>query len=319
MRSLFFSMLVGLLVLVPMAAFAGDLDSSAEPSSTTDGRMFNLEDIYNRLDTGAQGSLPTTAAPEPATGPAANTTHTLNDVMGRAPAKDDTNGATKTDVANGKTFWGLTGGEWGFQTGSASGGGGSTAGVPKTGQTSTVPIDPAPTGSDGALGKGVAWPDPRFTDNSNGTVTDNLTGLIWLENAQCSDEAGGVTPSSGKLDWADALTWCNAMKNGKCGLTDSSVVGDWRLPNARELYSLIDLRYSNPAVSNRAGDGKGNKDVADPDGDPFNNLKTDDYYWTSSTHALSTTFAWRVYLSSGRVRGGNKTSTFYVLSVRGGQ
>ncbi len=323
MRSLIFSMLVGLLVLVPMAAFAGDLDSSAEPSSGTTGKMFNLEDIYNRLDTGAEGSLPTTAAPEPATGPAANTTHTLNDVMKKAPAKDDTNGAKKTDVANGKTFWGLNqgAGGWGLQTGtgSASGGGGSTAGVPKTGQTSTVPIDPAPTGSDGALGKGVAWPDPRFTDNSNGTVTDNLTGLIWLKNAQCSDEAGGVTPSSGKLDWADALTWCNAMKNGKCGLTDSSVVGDWRLPNARELYSLIDLRYSNPAVSNRAGDGKGNKDVADPDGDPFNNLKTDDYYWTSSTFADDTSYAWYVHLNGGYVYSDDKTYTYYVLSVRGGQ
>ena len=33
--------------------------------------------------------------------------------------------------------------------------------------------------------KGVAWPNPRFTDNGNGTVTDNLTGLIWLKNANC--------------------------------------------------------------------------------------------------------------------------------------
>jgi hypothetical protein len=50
--------------------------------------------------------------------------------------------------------------------------------VPKTGQTPTVPLDPAPGGSDGNLQKGVAWPNPRFTDNGNGTVTDNLTNLV---------------------------------------------------------------------------------------------------------------------------------------------
>jgi hypothetical protein len=43
--------------------------------------------------------------------------------MGKAPVKDDTNGAAAADVANGKTFWGLTGGAWGLQIGTASGGG----------------------------------------------------------------------------------------------------------------------------------------------------------------------------------------------------
>ncbi|MGA9347827.1 MAG: hypothetical protein WBW48_03355 [Anaerolineae bacterium] len=47
----------------------------------------------------------------------------------------------------------------------------------KTGDTYT---DGGVTGEDGELLKGVTWPSPRFTDNGNGTVTDNLTGLIWL-------------------------------------------------------------------------------------------------------------------------------------------
>ena len=57
--------------------------------------------------------------------------------------------------------------------------------VPKTGQTVSYA-----TGDDGDLQKGVAWPDPRFTDNSDGTVTDNLTGLIWLKNANCFGPVG---------------------------------------------------------------------------------------------------------------------------------
>ena len=56
---------------------------------------------------------------------------------------------------------------------------GNYAPVPKTGQTTSYG-----TRDDGALEKGVAWPTPRFTDNNNGTITDNLTKLIWMKNAQ---------------------------------------------------------------------------------------------------------------------------------------
>jgi hypothetical protein len=56
---------------------------------------------------------------------------------------------------------------------------GKYAPVPKTGQTTSYA-----SGDDGALQKGVAWPTPRFTDNSNGTVTDKLTGLIWMKDTQ---------------------------------------------------------------------------------------------------------------------------------------
>ena len=55
---------------------------------------------------------------------------------------------------------------------------GKYAPVPKTGQTISYG-----TRDDGDLQKGVAWPTPRFTDNNNGTVTDKLTGLIWMKNA----------------------------------------------------------------------------------------------------------------------------------------
>lgn len=51
--------------------------------------------------------------------------------------------------------------------------------VPKTGQTQSYTA-----GDDGDLQKGVAWPTPRFAGNGNGTVTDKLTGLIWLKNAK---------------------------------------------------------------------------------------------------------------------------------------
>jgi len=53
--------------------------------------------------------------------------------------------------------------------------------LPQTGQARCY--DSAGTGQDGDIRAGVAWPVPRFMDNGDGTVTDNLTGLIWTQNA----------------------------------------------------------------------------------------------------------------------------------------
>ena len=120
--------------------------------------------------------------------------------------------------------------------------------VEKTGQTTSYR-----THDDGDLKKGVAWPTPRFTDNNNGTVTDNLTGLIWLKNANC---AGAMENWNTAIDYAAALydgcTSCFGT-GGDCGLSDGSSAGDWRLPNRNEVLSLINIAYYNPALSNAAG------------------------------------------------------------------
>jgi hypothetical protein len=181
-------------------------------------------------------------------------------------------------------------------------GGGGSASVPKTGQTPTVPQNPAAAGSDGALQKGVAWPNPRFTDNGNGTVTDNMTGLIWLKNANCF----------GQRNWTTALSDCATLNSGGCGLTDGSVEGDWRLPNIRELFSLIDFRWFAPGLCNTAGTAQWSE------GDPFTGVRSD-YYWSSTTHAGATGYAWAVHLSDGFGISGLKTYTYFVWPVRGGQ
>jgi len=158
--------------------------------------------------------------------------------------------------------------------------------VPKTGQTVSYG-----TRDDGALQKGVAWPTPRFTDNGNGTVTDNLTRLIWMKNANAFFEP---------KNWADALTTANSLASGSGGLTDGSQPGDWRLPNVRELQSLADLGRSNPAL---------------PD-NPFTNVQTS--YWSSTTLASATDYAWIVYFSVGSGSTTNKLLAYPVWYVRGG-
>lgn len=166
--------------------------------------------------------------------------------------------------------------------------------VAKTGQTTTYAA-----GDDGALGKGVTSPAPRFIDNGNGTVTDNLTGLTWLKNANCADTINGITKATpGYLTWLDAINWSNGLSDGSCGLTDSSVAGDWRLPNFNELESLIDMG-NYPAL---------------PAGHPFINIKP--AYWTSTTVAYDTTYAWYTATMHCWIEPAPKNSVNYVLPVR---
>jgi len=164
-------------------------------------------------------------------------------------------------------------------------------------------------GQDGDLEKGVAWPIPRFTDNGDGTVTDNLTGLVWMDDASC--DSFGV---SGQNTWSGALSDCNNLASGGCGITDGSSAGDWRLPNRKELQSLAYLAVHDPALSNAAGTGQWSE------GDPFSDVQSS-HYWSSSTYILSgqRDQAWRIFLFYGIESSYiAKASNNYVWCVRGG-
>ena len=176
--------------------------------------------------------------------------------------------------------------------------------VAKTGQTTCYAdngtiIDCAGTGQDGDHQAGVEWPNPRFTDNGDGTVTDNLTGLIWLKNANCF----------GTRTWGNALSDCNNLDNGTCELTDGSQAGDWRLPNVKELQSLIDYEYYNPALPNTDATDKWTQ------GEPFTNVQSN-YYWSGTSYAYNPTSAWNVSMYIGSVNLNSKTYYSYVWPVR---
>jgi hypothetical protein len=161
--------------------------------------------------------------------------------------------------------------------------------VPQTGQTQCwdtagALIPCAGTGQDGASQTGVPLPTPRFMDNRNGTVTDKLTGLIWLKDANC------FSPGQGMF-WADALRAARTLAAPQCGLTDGSITGDWRLPNVRELLSLVDYGFAQPALSNAAGTAQWTE------GDPFTHVNNN--YWTSTTYTVDSRFAVIVTMIDG--------------------
>jgi len=173
------------------------------------------------------------------------------------------------------------------------------ASLPRTGQVASYV-----TGDDYSALQGAAWPGTRFTDNSDGTVTDHLTGLVWLQNANCFSAT----------DWATALSTANGLASGTCGLTDGSTAGQWRLPNINELESLVDVSQSNPAVAAA---------------NHFSSIKTDHAYWSSTTYTALTSNAMAIRFTDGRWINGvdtgdgsfnnaKTTSTNYMWAVKSG-
>ncbi|NGZ07104.1 MAG: DUF1566 domain-containing protein [Magnetococcales bacterium] len=167
-----------------------------------------------------------------------------------------------------------------------------TAPVPQTGQTTSHA-----SGDDGDLKKGIVFPAIRFVDLGDGTITDQLTGLTWMKNANCW----------GSQNWANALAKVAGLNTGieSCSGYTTGTHTDWRLPNRKELRSLIDYGRTEPAL---------------PVSHPF--LGVNSYtFWSSTTSAVNTDSAWYVNLPYGHLHYGNKSysSDMRAWPVRGGQ
>jgi Protein of unknown function (DUF1566) len=170
--------------------------------------------------------------------------------------------------------------------------------VVETGQTACWDGDGAPvacsgTGQDGDWRAGSRLPTVRFVDNGDGTVSDRLTRLVWLRDANCF----------GTLAWESALTQIASLGNGECLLGDGSVEGAWRLPNVRELLSLFDRSRSEPALA---------------PGHPFLSVPASlEYFWTSTTWSTSSSTGWGVDAFYGFWNTFIKTEELHVWPVRG--
>lgn len=148
------------------------------------------------------------------------------------------------------------------------------------------------TGQDGELQPGVAWPTPRLIDNGDGTVTDNLTGLIWLRETNCF----------GQEAWLDALSDANELASGACSLTDGSMATDWRLPSISELNSLLDYSQD-PAV----------------DGPPFLDFMVNRDYWSSTSSTFAPENAYSLCFGCATSGAFDKDVVRHVWPVRGGR
>ena len=197
--------------------------------------------------------------------------------------------------------------------------------LPKTGQVlcygtgaSATVQNCSGTAQDGELRKGVAWPVPRFTDNLDGTITDHLTGLQWLKDANCLDtnypsyDAASNGGGHGLATWASALAFVAGINAGTYPLCGAGTTG-WRLPNINELASLS---------------GTGRDQSLDLMNAPigFTHVQSGFGYWSSTTSAWPYMFgndppyyAWALsFLSSIPDSIAQKDSVRWVWPVRDG-
>ena len=111
---------------------------------------------------------------------------------------------------------------------------------------------------------------------------DSKTGLTWQDNSAVKET---------KMTWQDAKSYCSELSLGG--------YSDWRLPNIKELQSIVDISRYNPAIK------KGFKYVSTYE------------YWSSSVSVLNTKYAWVVDFKNGFTNSNDKTDKYYVRCVRG--
>jgi len=162
----------------------------------------------------------------------------------------------------------------------------------------TGPSGPAgPAGPTGPAGTATHAAPPcfdnanRYVDCGNGTVTDTVTGLIWLKKADCFQ---------GGRFYADSNQAAAGLAAGECGLTDGSSAGDWRLPTKTEWEATIahavalGCKYLSPggypSLTNNPGTG-----CLSAGPTSFTGVRSF-FHWSSSAHEGNPHWAWSVDL-----------------------
>jgi len=120
----------------------------------------------------------------------------------------------------------------------------------------------------------------NLVDNGNGMVTDTSTGLMWQQ------------ATAGEMDWESAISYCENL----------SLAGynDWRLPNTKELHSIVDYSKWRPTIDTLY----------------FPNTVSS-HYWSATTNSSLTYIAFGVYFEFGSIGNTPKYTTNYVRAVRG--
>lgn len=146
------------------------------------------------------------------------------------------------------------------------------------------------TGQDGELRAGIAWPGSRFTASSDGTISDALTGLVWLSSPA----------TSGAMSWQSALDFVassNALPSLFFGFND------WRLPTISELQSLLNRDITVPYTwLQQAG---------------FQGLAASQFFWSATTTPSDTLSSETVSFETGLVSKRPKTDSGFAWLVRG--
>ncbi|GAB6042186.1 Lcl C-terminal domain-containing protein [Endothiovibrio diazotrophicus] len=131
-----------------------------------------------------------------------------------------------------------------------------------------------------------------FSDNGDGTISDQATGLMWLQSDSGSFGVGDA--ADGAVNWEQALAWCEGL--------EYAGYSDWRLPNAKELESLIDYSRSPDATNSAAIDSLFSTTLL-ADGINASGVANYPYFWSGTTHNDGPNSEYAAYLAFGEARG----------------
>jgi len=142
------------------------------------------------------------------------------------------------------------------------------------------------SGQDAEFRRGIPWPEKRFLIEG-GVVRDRLTNLLWLRDANVAGFP---------LTWRETFEYVREMNH-------ASHLGfdDWRVPNRRELLSLMSFQACKPAL---------------PENHPFRNLFSC-WCWTSTTASIALSHAWYIHMEGARMFYGGKDQSYLLWPLRG--
>ena len=139
------------------------------------------------------------------------------------------------------------------------------------------------------------WPDDRYDIHGDGTVTDTVTGLMWMQCSLGQDPDANCSGNATEHNWQEALEAAEA--------STSATYTDWRLPNIKELSSLAARDRYNPAINSTI----------------FPNTSSD-WYWSASPDAYdSSVYAWQLNFNNGNDNSYLRDDNVHVRLVRSGQ
>jgi len=190
---------------------------------------------------------------------------------------------------------------------------------PATGQTTSFPptlkTTDAPVRDDGVVRAGGAL---RYQNNGDGTITDLNTGLMWEQKIRDIVTAQGNHDVTRAFLWdaAAATIWDWLEQVNTEGGTGLGGHNDWRIPNVKELQSIVDYGTFNPAVDVAFNNNPG---LLATCGVAECSLTATTYYWSSTTVANVPANAWAVSFFIGEVAPGAKSAaSLFARAVRGG-
>lgn len=209
---------------------------------------------------------------------------------------------TAENIKSGQTILGITGTY--------------LATLPGSGQTTAYGA-----GSDGDVQAGMPL---SYTDNGDGTITDNVTGLMWEKK----DDSGGIHDQDNRYTWSGASFGTSNIMDGTISTEFLAALNagagfaghrDWRIPNYKELMSILNLEMAPPsrivdAAFHQAATCSGCVDVTAA----TCSCTAFDLYWAATTYAPYPSRAWLVSFDSGYVIATEKDFDVSVRAVRGG-